>query len=139
MTPTGNVMIYCLDTGFFHALLASAPESDVVRAWDEIGQGEAAAVISSVVCYELRIHALRGSLPPDVVDELLSNLPLVADIVWIQDLEQTDRTARLAHGNGLSMADAFILAAAVDRDADRLYTMDADLMRYEGELDIFIV
>jgi predicted nucleic acid-binding protein len=43
-----------------------------------------------------------------------------------------ERAARLSHGEGLSMADALVLRAALDERADRLYTNDRDLLDLEG-------
>lgn len=47
--------------------------------------------------------------------------------------------ARLAHGNELSMADAFILEAALAHGASHLYTSDTDFKRYEGKIDLVLI
>jgi predicted nucleic acid-binding protein len=130
-------VIYALDTGFFYRLLTD-PEG-VQQAWEEIGAGTSEGVVSCITCFELYRHGLRGSLPRRATEALLQAVPQACTVVAIDDLGATARTARLAHGNGRSMADAFILEAALRHAADRLYTSDRDFERYQGDIDVRLV
>lgn len=66
--------------------------------------------------------AVEYSLAPEL-DRLLSD-------------DFLDEAARLSHGNGLSMADAMVLATALRHDADRIYTSDSDLVAYDGPIEV---
>lgn len=131
-------MTYVLDTGFFFALL-TGPNAQVEKAWGQIGRGDARGVVSAVTGFELYRHRLRGILPQSPVEQLLQDLPRVCTVVPVSNFEQADRVARLSHGNGLSMADAFILEAALRHGAGRLYTSDTDFERYEGDVRIILI
>lgn len=126
-------MTYGFDTGFFYRLVSGTGGERVQNAWADLGRGEADGVLSHVVCFELYRHGLRGSLPREQTEALVTDLPSLCRVVPVGDLERCEGAARLSHGNGLSMADAFILEAALAHDADRLYTTDADFEKYEGE------
>lgn len=46
------------------------------------------------------------------------------------------QTARIAHGMGLPMADAWIAASLEHIGCDRLVTADTDVEAYEGDLTV---
>jgi predicted nucleic acid-binding protein len=50
----------------------------------------------------------------------------------MDSVPRADRAAGLAHGKGLSMADALVLMVALEVDATRLYTGDHDLLALDG-------
>ncbi|PSR00457.1 MAG: VapC toxin family PIN domain ribonuclease [Bacteroidetes bacterium QS_9_68_14] len=132
-------MTYGFDTGFFYRLLDNPDaEAHVREIWAEVLHGTATGVLSFLVCFELYRHGLRGSLPREQTETLVADLPKACRVTPVSSLARCERTARLAHGNGLSMADAFILEAALDHRAERIYTTDADMQRYEGD-DLEIV
>lgn len=131
-------MTYALDTGFFFALLTGSDDR-AENAWGQIGRDEADGVVSAVTGFELYRHRLRGSLPRNPVERLLHDLPNVCTVVPVDDFGQAERVARISHGNGLSMADAFILEAALRHEAVRLYTSDSDFQRYEGDITIILI
>lgn len=132
-------MIYALDTGFFYQLLSDPSDTTVQEAWAEIGRGEIEGALSCITCFELYRHGLRGSLPKEPAEVLLKDLPQVCVVVAIAGLDRCERAARLAHGNDLSMADAFILEAALACGAERLYTTDTDFADYEGDIEVVLV
>lgn len=132
-------MTYALDTGFFYQLLSDPSDTTVQEAWAEIGRGEIEGVLSCITCFELCRHGLRGSLPKEPIEVLLKDLPQVCVVVVIERLSRCERAARLAHGNGLSMADAFILEAALACKANQLYTTDTDFADYEGDIEVVLV
>ena len=131
-------MTYGFDTGFFYQLVSGTGGERVEEAWTNLGREEADGVLSYVVCFELYRHGLRGVLPREQTEALVANLPSLCRVTPVSSLARCERTARLAHGNGLSMADAFILEAALSCNANRVYTTDADMEHYEGD-DIEIV
>ena len=132
-------MTYAFDTGFFYQFLDEADEEErVSEIWAHVLQGTATGVLSYIVCFELYRHGLRGALPRTQTEALVTDLPQACRVVAVDGPERCERAARLAHGNGLSMANAFILEAALDHRADRIYTTDADMENYEGD-DIEIV
>lgn len=134
-------MTHGFDTGFFYRLLSGTGNSEEVQnTWGNVLRGEADGVLSHLVCFELYRHALRGALPREQTKALVKDLPHACHVVAIDELERCERTARLSHGNGLSMADAFILDAALLHGADRLYTTDSDMERYEGaEVEVVLL
>lgn len=123
-------MIVGLDTGFFVRLLQGREEA--WRTWRRIVDGEDAGAVSCLSLYELAKLGLRGALSREAVETLVSELPHVCRVVWIEGPDLLDRAARVSHGAGLSMADALILATLLQAGADEIHTTDADLARYEG-------
>ena len=126
-----------LDTGFFFRLLSGAPRA--VSVWHAVVSGEDEAVVSCVTIYELEKAALRGALQRGVVDVLMDELPLLCRLVWLDNASRLRRSARLAHGNGLSMADASILTCLLDAGAETIYTTDSDFERYDGPVEVVVL
>jgi predicted nucleic acid-binding protein len=136
---TGSAMIG-LDSGFFFRLLAGHPRA--TTAWSPVATGDAPAAVSCLTLYELDRVALRGALDRAAVDLLLSELPALCYVVWIGDAhgpELLRRAARLAHGTGLAMADALILASLLDAGAGTVYTTDSDFERYDGPATVVVL
>jgi predicted nucleic acid-binding protein len=133
-------MCYALDTGYFFALL-DQPNATVRSAWGELRDGPASGIVAGSVLFELKRHALVGRLPSSEVDTLVTLANTAFQVVWMDSIPRADRTAGLAHGEGLSMADALVLMAALEVDATRLYTGDRDLLALGGfeSLDIIEV
>lgn len=82
--------------------------------------------------FELRRHALVGRLAPSAVDVLLDDSEEAFRRSCMDTLDDVERAARLSHSEGLSMADALVLRAALTEEADRLYTNDHDLPDLDG-------
>ena len=67
-------------------------------------------------------------------EALLRLLPDLCQIVYLdkEQLPLLEKAARLAHGNGLPMADSLILASALSQGASVLYSTDSDMTKYKG-------
>jgi len=124
-------MHYAFDTGYFFALL-DQPNDTVQSAWQKLREGTVTGVVAGSVLFELKRHALVGRLPSSEVDTLVTLADTAFQIVWMDSISRTDRAAGLAHGEGLSTADALVLMAALEADATRLYTGDHDLLALDG-------
>jgi predicted nucleic acid-binding protein len=133
-------MYYAFDTGYFFSLI-DRPDDVVQSAWRDLRDDTATGVVAGVVLYELKRHALVGRLSAATVDTLVATADEAFRILWMDTTSQADRAARLAYGEGLSMADALVLMGALDTKATRLYTGDSDLLALDGfeSLDIIEV
>lgn len=138
-TPAETLLGF--DTGFFRRLYDR--DDRAVAAWDGVRTGRAAGAISCVTLFELERLGLRGgALPRDVAEGLVGSLPITCRVVWIGPdggADRLHRAARLAHGNGLAMADALILTSLLDAGAQTVYTTDADFTRYDGPADVVVL
>jgi predicted nucleic acid-binding protein len=130
-------MYYAFDTGHFFSLI-DRPDDVVQSAWRDLRDDTATGVVAGVVLYELKRHALVGRLSTATVDTLVATADEAFRILW---MDTTSRAARLAYGEGLSMADALVLMGALDTKASHLYTGDSDLLALDGfeSLDIIEV
>ena len=129
-------MIIACDTGFFVEFIA---ENSVVRQLVQDAVLGEHRLVSSVVCiFELKKLGLTGMVSKDAAFGVAADIPLLCDVVFLDDaaLPIIDHAARLAHGNGLSMADALILCSALSKGAERLYTVDSDMARYKGNIEV---
>ena len=122
------------DTGFFVRLLERDQEAG--EAWHSIAHGSAQGLVCCLTLYELRKIGLRGALRLDLVQRFLVQLPSVCRILWITETGLLDRAAHVAHGNGMSMADAIILVVLMENGAERIYTTDRDFEKYSGASEI---
>ena len=123
-----------LDTGFFFRLLEG--DARAAQVWESVVAGDTVAAVSCVSLYEIERTALRGALDRAAADALLAGLPDLCRIVWLDSSDGLRRAARLAHGNGLAMADAIILTSLLDAGAEAVYTTDSDFTRYEGPASV---
>lgn len=114
-----------LDTGFFVRLLQAHPTAQAV--WGRILSGELSAAISCLSLYELEKLGLRGAIEKTAAETLVEDLPHICSVVWLDGPAILGRAARIAHGHGLAMADAIILASLVEAGATEVYTTDPDL------------
>jgi len=114
-----------LDTGFFVRLLQAHPTAQEV--WRRILSGELSAAISCLSLYELEKLGLRGAIEKATAETLVEELPHVCNVVWLDGPTILRSAARVAHGHGLAMADAIILAPLVEAGAAEVYTTDRDL------------
>lgn len=129
-------MILGCDTGFFAWFIAKNPV--VRRLMEEAARGEH-GLVSSVICiYELKKLGLTGMVSREAAFGVASELPLLCEVVFLDDVASSliDQAARLSHGNALSMADALILSSVLSRGAERLYTVDSDMARYKGDIEV---
>lgn len=124
-------MHYAFDTGYFFALL-DQPNDTVRSAWRKLREGTVTGVVAGGVLFELKRHALVGRLPSSEIETLVTLADTAFQIVWMDSIPRADRAAGLAHGEGLSMANALVLMAALEADATRHYTGDHDLLALDG-------
>ncbi len=124
------------DTGFFVEFILRNPT--VRQLTQEAAQGEHALVTSVVCIYELKKLGLKGMLSKNAAFQVATDIPLLYDVVFLDDtaLPIVDQAVRLAHGNGLSMADALILSSVLSKGATRLYTVDRDMTKYRGNIEV---
>ena len=121
------------DTGFFVEYLNANDQAAEVLATARAKRQK--LVISVISLFELRRLALKGVIDPERTEKLLMLLPSLCRVVYLdQDAhELLEQAARLAHGNGLSMADSLVLGSALLAGADTLYTTDRDVAKYKGK------
>ena len=96
-------------------------------------------LVSSIICiYELKKLGLTGMVSKDAAFGVAADIPLLCEVVFLDGtaLSLVDQAAHLSHGNGLSMADALILSSVLSRGAERLYTVDSDMAKYRGNLEV---
>ena len=118
------------DTGFFGGLLEH--QGEVEEVWQTAAEGEHQLVMSCISLFELRRLGLRGAFPKDRVEEALEYLPESCEIVWLgsENGYLLERASRIAHGNGLAMADAIILTSLMAANVEVIYSSDSDFEAY---------
>ncbi|AEV17318.1 hypothetical protein TCCBUS3UF1_p210 (plasmid) [Thermus sp. CCB_US3_UF1] len=121
-----------LDTGFFLRLVEGHPEA--VRVWRDLVEG-VEGIVSGLSLVELLRLSLKGALPREDGELLLEAIPAVCRVVW-PDWSIGERAARLSHGLALPLVDALVLATALEAGAETLYTTDAHLEIYRGQLRV---
>ena len=124
------------DTGFFVEFIMQNP---TVRQLTQEAARSKHTLVTSVICvYELKKLGLTGMVSKDAAFQVATDIPLLYDVVFLDDtaLPIVDQAVRLAHGNGLSMADALILSSVLSQGATRLYTVDRDMARYKGAIEV---
>lgn len=126
-----------LDTSFFVKLLHGDRRAAVV--WDRIARREIAAVIGCVSLYELERLGLKGVLARTAVETLQEEILFVCRVIWLDAPARLRQAARLAHGNGLGMADALILASLIEAGATEIYTADANFAAYRSGPNIVLL
>ena len=121
------------DTGFFVEYLDANARAAEVFAAARVGRER--LIVSVISLYELRRLALEGVTEKGRTEKLLVLLHRVCRVVYLDQNsdELLERAARIAHGNGLSMADSLILSSALLAGADTLYTTDSDMAKYRGK------
>ncbi|CAN5904929.1 hypothetical protein BH24DEI2_BH24DEI2_03650 [soil metagenome] len=131
-TTSSAKVIVGLDTDFFKHFLEG--DSTALNVWHQARLGESRLVISCLTLFELQRLGFRGAVPLDKVTHLLTYLPNACEVVWLsqENRHLLETSARLAHGNGLAMADALILSSLIYASADRVYTTDEDMFRYKA-------
>ncbi|MDQ3396916.1 MAG: type II toxin-antitoxin system VapC family toxin [Deinococcota bacterium] len=120
-----------LDSGFFIRLLQE--DEGAAALWAKItAEPQEEALVSCLTLYELQRSGLRGLTEQRKTDLFLDALPYVCRILWLNDAELIRRAVRIAHGNGLALADALILTSLMGAGAEAIYTTDSDLERYQA-------
>ena len=128
------------DTGFFVRLLQADPRA--VAAWADVRASHAVGAASCITLFELDRLGLRSQVERGPTEALVAALPVTCRVVWLGPEDGADRirrAVRLAHGNGLAMADALILTSLLDAGATTVYTVDPDFERYDGPIDIVLL
>ena len=108
-------MIIGCDTGFFVEFIAKNP---VVRQVVQDAVRGEHRLVSSIICiYELKKLGLKDVVSRAAAFGVAADIPFLCEVVFLDAaaLSIIDHAARLAHGNGLSMADALILCSALSR------------------------
>ena len=128
------VPVIGLDTGFFFRL--EEADGQAAAIFERIRQGEDEGALATITLFELLRHGLRGSLPQDVVDQIVEYADEAFTLTGTDERAVIVRAARLAHGTGLAMADALIAASLEAVGCDYIYTTDHDFERYAGSMQI---
>ena len=118
-----------LDTSFFVKLLQGDQRAE--KVWQRVARREIEGVISCISLYEVDKLGLKGTLAKKATDTLLEEVLFVCRVVWLDSPNRLRQAARIAHGNGLGMADALILASLIEAKATEIYTADPDLAAYQ--------
>jgi predicted nucleic acid-binding protein len=129
-------MRIAFDTGYFLQLATGTLDPTHRPAFISVADGEAVGFASGIVLYEIRKQGYKGAISPNDAEFLCGTIEDSCQIVWPDTADFMDQTARLSHGNGLSMADAMILQSALSESAQRLYTTDSDLHQYDGPIEV---
>jgi predicted nucleic acid-binding protein len=130
--PNASKVAAGFDTGFFVELYEK--HSQALEVWRQVDKGEVQGVVSCITLFELGRLDLRGALPQGVAELFRKQIPDVCSVVWLGQENETllDRAARVAHGSGLSMADALILTSLMEAGAEVIYTTDGDFEAYRA-------
>ena len=132
-------MCFGFDTGYFVKYATGDLPGGPRQALRTVADGTAEGVASAIVIYELKKLGLRGVLDSQDADWLAETVGRACTIERHLTDEFLDEAARLSHGNGLSMADAMVLQAALRNEATRIYTSDSDLLAYNGPIDVISI
>lgn len=119
-----------LDTGFFVRLLQENATANEV--WMQITRDQASAVVSCLSLYELERLGFKGLVQKKAAETLVEELPYLCEVAWLNEPALLRRAARIAHGNGLAMADALILVSLIEAGVEEIYTTDSDLSAYKA-------
>lgn len=122
------------DTGFFFELRAGEPE--VRDRWRSVTERDAPAAVSSVTLFELERHGHARRLDPEFTDAVVERTGVAFEQAGIDPVGVLSRAARIAHGMGLPMADALVVASLEHVDCDRVHTSDSDFADYKGPMDV---
>ena len=117
-----------LDTGFFVRLLQDNREA--VQLWETIIDGEGSSV-SCLTLFELKRLSLRGKIDSKSTETLLSGIPAVCRIIWLDEEDILLEGSDISHRFGIPAIDSLILAGFIKYDADVIYTTDSDLELYK--------
>ncbi len=127
------------DTEYFVKYATGELSEPHRQALRDLARGDGVGVANGLVIYELKKLGYRGVLNMEDADWLVGIIGDVCEVDRTLSNSFLDEAARLSHGNDLSMADAMMLATALRRDADELYTTDHDLRAYEGPVEVVLV
>ena len=118
------------DTGFFGGLLEH--QTNIQEVWQAAAEGEHQLVVSCITLFELWRLGLRGAFPRNKVEATLEYLPESCEIIWLgaENGHLLERASRIAHGNGLAMADAIILTSLMAANVEVIYSSDSDFEVY---------
>ena len=128
------------DTGFFVEYLNANPQA--AEVWANARSQRQKLVMSVISVYEMKRLALKGDIDKAQTDAFLKLVPTLCHVVYLAAANSEallEQAARIAHGNGLSMADSLIFTSALQAGATLLYTTDSDMARYRGKLGPEIV
>ena len=127
------------DTGYFVKYATGELSESHRRVLRALAEEEGLGVANGLVIYELEKLGYRGVLDMENAEWLVGIVGDACAVDRTLSNSFLDEAARLSHGNGLSMADAMMLATALRHDADELYTTDHDLLAYEGSIEVVLV
>lgn len=123
-----------LDTSFFFAFKEGHDRA--VRLYRDITTHGREAAVSTVTVFELLRHGLAGRLDPDFTEAVAESVGVAFQRAGTDEQDVLRRAARIAHGMGLSMADALIVASLEAVGCERLHTADTDFERYDGPIQV---
>lgn len=135
-SPAGEVAAgagFVLDTSAVMCLLFDQPGADVV---EQILEGDEAVALPFIALMEVR-YVLMRALSPDRVDQLIAMLRGSHAEIPESSPAWGEMAARVKAGGGLSLADAWMAALALLRDA-RLAHRDPEFNRVPGLQSLWI-
>lgn len=123
-----------LDTSFFFAFKEGHQKT--VRLYRGITEQGRDAAVSTVTVFELLRHGFMGRLDRTFAEETAESVGVAFQRAGTDASSVLRRAAQIAHGMGLSMANALIAASLEDVGCDQLHTGDSDFEDYDGPMQI---
>ncbi len=101
-------------------------------------RGEEEGIVSTVTIGEILtgVYKSEDTNKPSIVKKLLNDLTLNSFKIVPVTFEIADLAANLRAKKGGTLPDALIVATALNQKADRIYSQDKGLQRFNKEIEI---
>ncbi len=133
-------MKICLDTNvLIYFVEGIEPQaSKVGKIMRGFMRGEEEGIVSTVTIGEILtgVYKSEDTNKPSVVKKLLNDLTLNSFKIVPVTFEIADLAANLRAKKGGTLPDALIVATALNQKADRIYSQDKGLQRFNKEIEI---
>jgi predicted nucleic acid-binding protein len=100
---------------------------------------ERGAAVSTVTVFEVLRHGYVGCLDRTFAEDIARSVGAAFRRAGTDEHDVLRRAARIAHGMGLSMADAMIAASLEQVGCERLHTSDSDFEDYAGPMEVIFL
>ena len=120
------------DTGFF--IKALQADETALNIWKKIKNNETAGYVSSLSLFEIKRLTLKGAIDKKSSEILLNDISISCHIVWIDNMDIIDSSAKISYSNNIPAIDSIILASLLNVGVIRIYTTDTDLQKYRKKI-----